>query len=289
MSKYTILIVDDESSNLQILISILTGADEDYSILSALNGQDAIDIAKEMQPNLILMDWKMPGLTGIETLKELKSDQKTAEIPVFMTTSVSSPETIQEFFEAGAFDIVNKPIIPVILLTRIRSALGTKVSSKDKPPTNESAKLKSLPEKPGNSFETKIDTSQQSDAKSFDKRTKKLFNLDNLRAISGDDDQNLLEYIEMYLEDIPEEIEKLKKYQEEKNWEALEIAAHNIKTRSDYLGAVRIRTLAENIEEYDNNVGHEQLTKYINEIEDNFSKLQTELVYEKEKIQQSRT
>lgn len=82
MKKYSILIVDDEEFNLQIILDILDQAKENYSVYIANNGKMACETALKIVPDVILMDWKMPKMTGIEAIKQLKSQQKTKDIPV---------------------------------------------------------------------------------------------------------------------------------------------------------------------------------------------------------------
>ena len=130
-SKPTILVVDDESMNRQIVLDILEQSGEDYSILSANNGRVALDIIKRLVPDLILMDWNMPELSGIETVKQLKADEYTHEVPVLMVTSVSSSEKLQEAFESGVVDYITKPVNKIELLARVKSALKTSLYYKE--------------------------------------------------------------------------------------------------------------------------------------------------------------
>ncbi|MFH1321159.1 MAG: response regulator [Bacteroidota bacterium] len=131
MSKQTILVVDDEDFNRKIIIDILVQSKYDYSVLSANNGKIGCELAEKFMPDLILMDWKMPEMTGIEAIKQLKSREKTKDIPVLMITAVTSPEKLQEAFGAGVVDYITKPVKEIELLVRIRSVLKTNTYYKE--------------------------------------------------------------------------------------------------------------------------------------------------------------
>lgn len=101
-----ILIVDDEPSNVQALAGLLS--DEGFGVLTALNGYEAIKVVNENTPDLILLDIWMPGMDGLETLKEIKKD--FPEIPVVIITGHGNIETAVKATKAGAFDLIEKPL-----------------------------------------------------------------------------------------------------------------------------------------------------------------------------------
>lgn len=101
-----ILIVDDEPSNVQALAGLLS--DEGFGVLSALNGYEALKVINENVPDLILLDIWMPGMDGLETLKEIKKDYP--EIPVVIITGHGNIETAIKATKAGAFDLIEKPL-----------------------------------------------------------------------------------------------------------------------------------------------------------------------------------
>ncbi|PCJ87561.1 MAG: hypothetical protein COA57_04560 [Flavobacteriales bacterium] len=119
----SILVVDDEPLNRQVIIDMLKEADGQYSILSANNGKIACEITTRLLPDAILMDWNMPEMNGIEALKFLKSQQKTKNIPILMVTSITASEKLEEAFETGATDYITKPVKKTELLARVRSVL----------------------------------------------------------------------------------------------------------------------------------------------------------------------
>lgn len=122
MKSQKLLIVDDEAPIIELITNILS--QYNYKILTAYNGNNAFKSAVENQPNLIITDWDMPGINGIELLIMLKSDDKTHHIPVIMITGImNSIEYLKQAFDAGAIDFIKKPIDDIELLARVRSML----------------------------------------------------------------------------------------------------------------------------------------------------------------------
>ena len=77
MQTYKILIIDDELEHLEAIVEIVEEIEESYSILQAFSGKAALEIAEKEIPDLIITDWEMPGMNGIELIKQLKSNTKT--------------------------------------------------------------------------------------------------------------------------------------------------------------------------------------------------------------------
>ena len=121
-----VLIVDDVAKNLQVLGIILSK--QNYKVAAANNGEQALKIAGNTLPDLILLDIMMPGVNGFEVCSRLKKDQKTADIPVIFLTAKIEPEDIIKGFEAGAVDYVTKPFNSVELLARTKTHLELKIS-----------------------------------------------------------------------------------------------------------------------------------------------------------------
>ncbi len=124
MSQPKLLIVDDEQANLKTIFTILKSLEEPFRILTATNGVDACRIAEIEQPDLIIMDWEMPEMNGIEATQELRRHDKTRDIPVIIATGkMTDPAHLKAALAAGAHDYVRKPIEPMELLARIESSL----------------------------------------------------------------------------------------------------------------------------------------------------------------------
>jgi two-component system, OmpR family, alkaline phosphatase synthesis response regulator PhoP len=122
MQKGKILVVDDEVYILHILDFSL-GA-EGFEVLTANNGEEAIAKAKQEQPDLIVLDIMMPVLDGYETLRQLKREAKTKEIPVILLTAKGRDVDKRLGFEVGATDYIVKPFSPSRLIERIEEIIG---------------------------------------------------------------------------------------------------------------------------------------------------------------------
>ncbi len=120
----TILIVDDTPFNLTLLNDMLKTR---YRVVAALNGETALKVAGgDTPPDLILLDILMPGINGYDVCEALKSDEKTAEIPVLFTSSLNETPDIVRGFEAGAVDYITKPFQPEEVLARVEAHLALK-------------------------------------------------------------------------------------------------------------------------------------------------------------------
>jgi CheY-like chemotaxis protein len=117
-----ILVVDDNQVNLEVIKEMLANRNE-YEIITATDGEAAIDICLNQAPSLVLLDWKMPKVSGIEVLKYLKQNESTADIPVLIVTAYAQPEKLGEAFSSGAVDFIAKPINEIELVSRLNFAL----------------------------------------------------------------------------------------------------------------------------------------------------------------------
>src|SRR5512138_587681 len=102
-----VLIVDDEYAGRETLQSVLEG--EGYQLEMAENGVQAIEKAKNLLPDVILLDVMMPGMTGFEVCQRIRSDPQIAEIPVIMLTALDDRESLLAALKAGADDFISKP------------------------------------------------------------------------------------------------------------------------------------------------------------------------------------
>ena len=111
-----ILFADDEPDIQRMAKSILTR--EGYEVIIAKDGEEVLDLVKTHKPDLIILDYMMPVLDGLETCKALKKDNETKSIPVIMVTGY--PEEKQNSLDVGAVDFISKPIDKTDLLLRIK-------------------------------------------------------------------------------------------------------------------------------------------------------------------------
>ena len=114
---FKVLIVDDEPDVVEILRYNLSK--ENYEVYTAYNGIDALALAIKTIPDLIIMDIRMPGISGIETCRKIRLISSLKTTPVLFLTADSDEYTTMNAFEAGANHFITKPIRPSILLEMI--------------------------------------------------------------------------------------------------------------------------------------------------------------------------
>lgn len=119
-----ILIVDDEERNLRLLEAMLS--DQNYSFLMAQSGEEALQIAENTIPDLVLLDIMMPGVNGFDVCSKLKKDEKTKMVPIVMVTASNEKEHRIEAIKCGADDFLNKPVDRHELCARVSSLLRIK-------------------------------------------------------------------------------------------------------------------------------------------------------------------
>lgn len=116
-----ILVIDDLPENVFMLQDRLES--EGHEVITAYDGSSGINKAINEQPDLILLDIVMPGITGIEACKTLISNTATSRIPIILVTAKADAEDTKEGLEAGAFDYIKKPFNKTELMARVNSAL----------------------------------------------------------------------------------------------------------------------------------------------------------------------
>ena len=122
--KADILVVDDARANLRLLIGILT--EDGYAVRPALDGSLALSSARAQPPDLILLDIRMPGLSGYEVCKQLKVDDRTRDVPVIFIGAAGEVADKVRGFEVGGVDYITKPIQVEEVLARVQTHLAVR-------------------------------------------------------------------------------------------------------------------------------------------------------------------
>ncbi len=117
--KYTVLVVDDEEDILELLKYNLKK--EGYEVKTASNGVEAMEIAREFLPDLVLLDIMMPKQDGIETCRQIREDSKLKDTHVTFLTARAEEYSEVAAFEAGADDYITKPIKPRALMSKVKA------------------------------------------------------------------------------------------------------------------------------------------------------------------------
>jgi DNA-binding response OmpR family regulator len=117
----TILVVDDEDDIRAVVRLTLTRAG--FEVREAADGESALSSVEEELPDLILLDVLMPGIDGFEVCRQLRADERTAELPILIYSAKSDAQSRQDGLDAGATDYLMKPLRPEHLIAHVRRAL----------------------------------------------------------------------------------------------------------------------------------------------------------------------
>jgi len=134
MSNEKILLVDDEPDIIEFLGYNLTK--EGYDVTTSTNGKDAIDLAKKIKPDLIILDVMMPEMDGIETCHEIRATEDLSQTLIIFLSARGEDYSQVAGFDAGADDYISKPIKPRLLISKIKAILRRK-SGTEELPSNE--------------------------------------------------------------------------------------------------------------------------------------------------------
>lgn len=128
-NKSHILIIEDEPDINELLsISLI---ENDYAVSKVFDGEKGLKIARELTPDLILLDLMLPGINGLDVCKLLKSEQETSHIKIIILTALSQEHDIVKGLELGADDYITKPFSMMVLNARIKSVLRRNLKKKN--------------------------------------------------------------------------------------------------------------------------------------------------------------
>jgi diguanylate cyclase (GGDEF)-like protein len=125
-SRPRLLIVDDEPINIQSLYEIFR---QEYEVFIATNALQGLEICDNNPPDLILLDIVMPGMNGLEMCRQLKSNQRTQDIPIIFVTAYGNPEEETRGLDAGAVDFIMKPFNCAVVRARVNTHMTMKAQS----------------------------------------------------------------------------------------------------------------------------------------------------------------
>ena len=121
-----ILVVDDQPANLRVVTALLTR--QNYEVIAATNGMEALEHYARSEPDLILLDMMMPGMDGFEVMERLRADAPPLRVPVVFVTAAHDRDLLLRAFDAGVVDYVTKPFLPEELLARVNAHIGLKMT-----------------------------------------------------------------------------------------------------------------------------------------------------------------
>jgi CheY-like chemotaxis protein len=121
LRRRTVLVVDDEAPSFELFRFILENGG--FRAVLASRGAEALRLAKDEHPDLILLDLLMPGMTGLEVCRRLKADPPTAAIPVVFVSAVAGRSEIEEGLRTGGADYIVKPFDPDEIVRKVRAQL----------------------------------------------------------------------------------------------------------------------------------------------------------------------
>lgn len=119
-----VLVVDDQPANIQAVGGLLTQAG--FDVMPATSGAQALERIGQRMPDLVLLDMMMPGMDGFAICERIRTEPRTAMLPVMFLTAASNPESLVRAFQAGAVDYVTKPFVAEELLARVRTHVELK-------------------------------------------------------------------------------------------------------------------------------------------------------------------
>ena len=122
--KKVVLVADDEE-DIKAVIGMFLET-QGYEVVTSYDGLDTLERAREIKPDVILMDIMMPVVDGIEATRQLKASAETRDIPVIMLTAAAQSEMVRKAMQAGAFDYISKPFEPEQVQEAIQRSLTKK-------------------------------------------------------------------------------------------------------------------------------------------------------------------
>lgn len=130
MSRTAVLVIDDEE-DMRELECFALDLDGRFAVSTAASGREGLEFARLMRPDVILLDWMMPGMDGPGTLRSLKADAAISHIPVIFLTGVAHDHSSTDFIALGALGALAKPFNPMTLASELSALLSASGESAD--------------------------------------------------------------------------------------------------------------------------------------------------------------
>lgn len=118
-----VLLVADDDEDILTLVQLRLSR-SGFEVVVARDGEEALRLARERSPDLAVLDWMMPKMSGVDVLRALRASEATAGIPVVLLTARASEFDVREGIDAGADDYIQKPFSPQELAVRVQAILG---------------------------------------------------------------------------------------------------------------------------------------------------------------------
>ena len=123
-ARVPVLLIADDDEDILTLVRLRLSR-SGFEIVVARDGEEALRLARERIPDLAVLDWMMPKVSGLDVLRAIRADEATAGIPVVLLTARASEADVQQGLDAGADDYIAKPFSPQELASRVQGILGT--------------------------------------------------------------------------------------------------------------------------------------------------------------------
>lgn len=239
-----LLIVDDNAINREILHDLLLDANPSIEMVMAENGEVAISKMHNNNFDMVLLDIQMPKKNGYETAEHIRKNMKypVSETPIIAMTAHALENVAESCFKAGMNDYISKPIDMAYLASKMNKLLEKK-------------------------------------RKTLETLTKyKTIDLEHLKELTKDNKDRILKYIGIFLQNLPDELEVLKKHAEKKDFTSIRESLHKLKGITAYMGIKKLTSLFNSPENANlEQLSEEAMKKFFNEIEESCNKAIEEL------------
>jgi signal transduction histidine kinase/DNA-binding response OmpR family regulator len=218
LEDINILVVDDNQLNREIFYDLVEDKKNNVRLLLAENGKEAIEILESKNIDLILMDIQMPIMNGYEATKFIRNSttlsHQKKNIPIIAMTAHVLDGVAEKCVEAGMNDAISKPVNLIVLTQKIKNLI-----QKDK------------------NHNSKVINQEQETVSS---NSHHHINLENLRGITRNKPEKLKKYLDLFIKNVPVDLDKLKQEVLDQNWIETKKTAHKIKGNLNYMGANNI-------------------------------------------------